>query len=104
MFDCGIRRENRSGPMATGKQLKAAILARRAAKGPRKKPTRPNPRQYTITALHRAPAPGPAASASGASIRDVERPQWPPPWLQCPIEVWFASVTIARARAAARTE
>ncbi len=32
--------------MATGKQLKAAILARRAAKGPRKKRTRPKPRQY----------------------------------------------------------
>ena len=33
----GIRRKNRSGPMAPGKQLKAAILARRVAKGPRKK-------------------------------------------------------------------
>jgi hypothetical protein len=32
--------------MATGKQLKAAILARRAA--PRKKRTRPEPRQYTV--------------------------------------------------------
>ncbi len=32
--------------MATGKQLKAAILARRVAKGPRKKRTRPKPRQY----------------------------------------------------------
>ena len=31
--------------MATGKQLKAAILARRAAKGPRKKRTRPKPRR-----------------------------------------------------------
>jgi hypothetical protein len=30
------------------KQLKAAILTRRAAKGPRKKRTRPKPRQYTI--------------------------------------------------------
>jgi len=50
----GIRRENRSGPMATGKQLKAAILARRAAKGPRKKRTRPKPRQYTIADLERA--------------------------------------------------
>ena len=37
---------NRSGPMA--KQLKAAILARRAAKAPRKKRTQPKPRQYTI--------------------------------------------------------
>jgi hypothetical protein len=39
--------------MATGKQLKAAILARRAARGPRKKRTRPKPRQYT-TDLERA--------------------------------------------------
>ncbi len=40
--------------MATGKQLKAAILARRAAKGPRKKRTRPKPRQYTIADFERA--------------------------------------------------
>ena len=40
--------------MATGKQLKAAILARRAAKGPRKKRTRPKPRQYTVADLGRA--------------------------------------------------
>ena len=40
--------------MATGKQLKAAILARRAAKGPRKKRTRPEPRQYTVADLERA--------------------------------------------------
>jgi hypothetical protein len=40
--------------MATGKQLKAAILARRAAKGPRKKRTRPEPRQYTVAGLERA--------------------------------------------------
>jgi hypothetical protein len=39
--------------MATGKQLKAAILARRAAKGPRKKRTRPEPRQYTVADLER---------------------------------------------------
>src|SRR5215475_12085247 len=38
--------------MATGRQLKAAILARRA-KGPRKKRTRPKPRQYTIADLER---------------------------------------------------
>ena len=37
--------------MATGKQLKAPILARRAAKGPRKKRTRPEPRQYTVIAV-----------------------------------------------------
>ena len=35
------------------KQLKAAILARRAAKA-RKKRTRPKPRQYTIADLKRA--------------------------------------------------
>jgi len=40
--------------MATGKQLKAAILARRVAKGPRKKRTRPEPRQYTVADLERA--------------------------------------------------
>ena len=50
----GISRDNQSGTMATGKQLKAAILARRAAKGPRKKRTRPEPRQYTVTDLERA--------------------------------------------------
>src|ERR1017187_7125038 len=50
----GIRRDNRSGMMATGKQLKAAILARRAAKGPRKKRTRPEPRQHTVADLERA--------------------------------------------------
>ena len=36
------------------KQLKAAILARRAAKAPRKKRTRPKPRQYTIADWERA--------------------------------------------------
>ena len=40
--------------MATGKQLKASILATRAAKGPRKKRTRPEPRQYTVADLERA--------------------------------------------------
>ncbi len=40
--------------MATGKRHKAAILARRAAKGPRKKRTRPEPRQYTVADLERA--------------------------------------------------
>jgi hypothetical protein len=39
--------------MATGKRLKATILAR-VAKGPRKKRTRPEPRQYTVTDLERA--------------------------------------------------
>jgi hypothetical protein len=39
--------------MATGKRLKAAILAR-VAKGPRKKRTRPEPRQYTVSDLDRA--------------------------------------------------
>jgi hypothetical protein len=40
--------------MATAKQLKAAILAKRASKGPRRKRTRPEPRQYTVTDLERA--------------------------------------------------
>ena len=40
--------------MATAKQLKAAILARRASKGPRRKRTRPEPRQYTVADLERA--------------------------------------------------
>jgi len=40
--------------MATGRQLKAAILVRRAAKGPRKKRMRPEPRQYTVADLDRA--------------------------------------------------
>jgi hypothetical protein len=40
--------------MAIGKQLKAAIPARRAPKGPRKKRTRPEPRQYTVADLERA--------------------------------------------------
>ena len=48
--------------MTTRKQLKAAILARvkqrkearRPSKGPRKKRTRPEPRQYTVADLDRA--------------------------------------------------
>jgi hypothetical protein len=40
--------------MATERQLKAAILVRRAAKGPRKKRMRPEPRQYTVADLERA--------------------------------------------------
>ena len=40
--------------MATGKQLRAAILARRVAKGPRRKRTRPEPRQYGLADLERA--------------------------------------------------
>src|SRR4029077_16076558 len=47
----GIRRES-EWPMA--KQPKAAILARRAAKAPRKKRTRPKPRQHTIADWERA--------------------------------------------------
>ena len=35
-------------------QHEVRILARRAAKGPRKKRTRPEPRQYTIADLERA--------------------------------------------------
>jgi hypothetical protein len=40
--------------MATGRQLKAAMRVRRTAKGPRKKRTRPEPRQYTVVDLERA--------------------------------------------------
>jgi len=40
--------------MATGKQFRAIIAARRAAKGPRKKRARPEPRQYTVGDLDRA--------------------------------------------------
>ena len=40
--------------MATAKQLKAAIVARRASKGPRGKRRRPEPRQYTVADLERA--------------------------------------------------
>jgi hypothetical protein len=40
--------------MATRKQLKTAILARRVGNGPRKKRTRPEPRQYTVADLERA--------------------------------------------------
>ena len=40
--------------MATGKQHKMAILARMAAKGPRKERTRPEPRQDTVADLERA--------------------------------------------------
>jgi hypothetical protein len=40
--------------MAIAKQVKAAILTRRASKGPRRKRTRPEPRQYTVADLERA--------------------------------------------------
>ena len=40
--------------MSTGKQRKAAILARKAAKRPRRKRTRPEPRQYASADLERA--------------------------------------------------
>jgi len=40
--------------MAPAKQLKAAIVARRASKGQRGKRTRPGPRQYTVADLERA--------------------------------------------------
>ena len=40
--------------MATAKRLKAAILAGRASKGPRRKRTRPEPRQYAVADLERA--------------------------------------------------
>jgi len=40
--------------MAITKQLKAAVLAKRGSKGPRRKRTRPDPRQYTFADLERA--------------------------------------------------
>jgi hypothetical protein len=40
--------------MATAKQLKAAILAKRVSKGRGRKRTRPEPRQYTVADLERA--------------------------------------------------
>jgi hypothetical protein len=43
--------------MVTRKQLRTAVLAqvkRRASKAPRKKRTRPEPRQYTVADLDRA--------------------------------------------------
>jgi hypothetical protein len=40
--------------MTSGNRLKAAIPARRVTKGPRKKRTRPEPRQYTVADLGRA--------------------------------------------------
>jgi hypothetical protein len=50
--------------MVTGKQLKAAIPARRAAQGPRKKRTRPEPRQYTVADLERARSGGGARTSA----------------------------------------
>ena len=40
--------------MASGKRLKAPILARRAETASRRKRTRPKPRQYTMADLERA--------------------------------------------------
>ena len=40
--------------MATMKQPKSSIFAKRASKGPRGKRTRPQPRQYTVADLERA--------------------------------------------------
>ena len=45
---------NREDPMAVATQFKAAVRARRAAQGPRRKRTRPEPRQYTVVDLERA--------------------------------------------------
>jgi hypothetical protein len=56
--------------MVTGKQLKAAILARRTAQGPRKKRTRPELRQYTVADLERA--------RSGGGAPNPQRPQEQP--------------------------
>jgi hypothetical protein len=40
--------------MVTAMYLKAAIRTRRASTGPRRKRTRPEPRQYTVADLERA--------------------------------------------------
>src|SRR5262249_60503683 len=49
-----VRLENRSGQMAAAKQLKAAIVARRAPNGRRGTRTRPEPEQDTDADLERA--------------------------------------------------
>jgi hypothetical protein len=49
--------------MAAAKQLKAAILARRASKGQRGKRTRPGPRQYTVARLGARTRPGSGGGA-----------------------------------------
>jgi hypothetical protein len=54
MFDWRDPLEKSEWPMATAKQLKATILARRASKGPRRTRTRPEHRQYTVADLERA--------------------------------------------------
>ena len=55
---CFITERNKinrlSGTMATGKQLKAAMLVPRTTKGSRKKRTQPEPRRYTVVDLERA--------------------------------------------------
>jgi hypothetical protein len=40
--------------MENAKELKAAVLGKRASKGPRRKRTRPEPRQYTVADQERA--------------------------------------------------
>ena len=40
--------------MATVRQPRAAMVTRKASKGPRRKRTRPGPRQYTVADLERA--------------------------------------------------
>jgi hypothetical protein len=52
------------------KQLKATILDRRTAQGPRKKPTQPEPRQYTVADLERA-----RGRVAAAERRIRQRPQ-----------------------------
>ena len=53
-FIDAIRLEDRSGQIPTVKQPKAAILPKRGSKAPRRKRTRPEPRQYTVADLGRA--------------------------------------------------
>jgi hypothetical protein len=66
--------------MATAKQLKAAILAKRASKGPRRKRTRPEPRQYTVADLERArdrvEGPPPNSTTTARTIPTEDARGW----------------------------
>jgi hypothetical protein len=61
------------------KHVKAAILAARASKGPRRKRTRPEPRQYTVAYLERAQDRVEAAERRIANDRtsNLNKSFWP---------------------------
>ena len=63
--------------MTTGRQLEGAVLVRRAAKGPRKKRTRPEPRQYTVADLERARDRVAAAAVAAERRIDNDRRSCP---------------------------